>query len=81
MTNGKVIETNEDIVADVLEIRQLLREGKMSNTVARTLISGSKVAIQGMKLGLLAKQVGIDFAPVHYQDEKRKEAAAKATPH
>jgi hypothetical protein len=79
MTNEKMIENNEDIVEDVLDIRKLLREGKMSNGVARTLIMGSKVALSGMKLGLLAQQMGVDFEPVYYKDEKRKER--KKQPH
>lgn len=56
---------------DVLEIRAALREGKLTNTVARTLIMASKVVYDSLKLEIEAARLGADFKAVDFHQEDR----------
>lgn len=71
------IQTTEDLRDDVLQIRQDLRNGKISNAVARTLIQAAKVAMDTLSLEIKAKQLGCDFESVHLHYEDRPTVAPK----
>jgi hypothetical protein len=73
MTNqsNPKIKTTEDLRDDILQIRQDLREGKIANAVARTLIHAAKVALDTIAVEMKAKQMGCDFNAVQMHQEDR----------
>jgi hypothetical protein len=74
MTNDEAAKTNEDIMRDTIDIKNLLREGKLTNPVARTLLAANRDVLHGLKIGILAKQLGASIDPVYLYDDQRKAA-------
>jgi hypothetical protein len=74
-TSNKQILTTQDLRDDVLQIRQDLREGKITNAIARTLIHSAKVALDSVMIEMRAKQLGSGFEAVHLHESERMSAA------
>lgn len=72
MSNPKISNT-EQLRDDVLSIRQELRDGKVSNSVARTLLQGAKIALETLKAEMEASRLGADFKAVELHEEVRAE--------
>lgn len=70
----KVPDT-EEMRDDVLQIREDLRSGKLSNAVARTLLYGTKIAVDTLKIEMDAARLGCDFHAVALRDEDRKKSS------
>lgn len=58
------MKDSETLRLDVLAIRADLRNGKLSNAVARTLLYGAKVAIDTWKIEIEASRLGCDIQPL-----------------
>jgi hypothetical protein len=65
------MKDTQELRSDVLQIRQDLRDGKISNQVARTLLFGAKTAVDTLKLEMDAAKLGCDFRPVAMNQEDR----------
>lgn len=73
------ITNTEHLRDDVEQIRADLRAGKISNTVARTLIMAAKSELDSLKLEIEAARLGSDFRSVEFhEDERNKKLRAVA---
>lgn len=61
----------EKLRDEVVEIRQLLRDGKISNAVARSLILAAKTELESLKAEMEASRLGAMFGPVEYHSADR----------
>lgn len=67
------IKTTADLRKDVLAIRQELRAGTLSNSVARTLLHGAKIALDTLRTEMEAKRLGCAFGPIDLSGDGESE--------
>jgi len=65
------MKTTEQLRDDVLNIRTELRAGKLSNSVARTLLVAAKIALDTLKAEMEASRLGAAFNPVDFHASDR----------
>jgi hypothetical protein len=65
------MKTTEDLRNDVIKIRDQLEAGTISNAIARTLIFGSKIVLDTLKVEMEAARLGTSFSAVHFDEEDR----------
>lgn len=65
------MQTTETLRDDILKIRDDLRAGRITNTVARTLISAAKEALASLKLEIEAARLGAGFSAVELSEKDR----------
>lgn len=66
---------------DVLDVRRKLLSGEISNTVARTLLLGSRIIIDSIRVEIDAARLGCEFKPVEVERtyDPQKQSAVSAT--
>lgn len=69
------ISTTQELRDDLLKIRQDLREGKISNSVARTLIVGAMAAMKTLLAEMEVAKMGCAFSQVQMHEEDRNPPA------
>lgn len=68
--------STEELRDDVLRIRADLRAGNISNTVARTLLNGAKIALDTLRAEMEATRLGAIFNDVHMTEKVRNKQAS-----
>ena len=63
--------TTEELREEAMGIGQALRSGKISNSVARTLLLGTKVALDTLRTEMEATRLGADFYAVELSQDNR----------
>lgn len=66
--------TTEMLRDDVLQIRKDLRSGALSNSVARTLLVGAKIALDTLRAEMEATRLGAAFQPIEFHSADRNQA-------
>lgn len=72
------LSTTQELREDLLAIRQELRNGTLSNAVARTLLQGAKFALDTLRLEMDVARLGCDFGSVNLRQEDRNGKIRKA---
>lgn len=63
--------STEALRSDVLQIRSDLADGKMTTSVARTLLLGAKIALDTLRVEMEAKKMGSNFGAVMLSEAER----------
>lgn len=70
-------KTTEDLGNDVMEIARSVRDGSLSNTVARTLLNAAKLRLDALKMEMEAARLGANFGTVKLAESERNKSHLK----
>jgi len=68
--------STEDLRNDVLMIGEELRNGTISNAVARTLLHRAKIALDTLRTEIDVARLGCDFRSVDMAEERRNKESS-----
>lgn len=78
MTN--IPATTEELRNSVFEIGKQLREGRISNPIARTLLHEAKIALDTLRIEMEATRLGADFSAVFFKATDRNGSRPNTRP-
>jgi hypothetical protein len=66
------IRDTEKLRDEIADLRDKLRDGKISNSVARSIILAARFELESLKAEMEAVRLGSSFGPVSYHSEHRQ---------
>lgn len=70
-------KNTEELGRDVMEIARAVRDGTLSNPIARTLLGAAKIRLDTLRMEMDAARLGSSFSSVMFDESARNKSHLK----